>query len=157
MTQNQTAQTKKGKKKLPLAILAGAVIGGAFILIKDPQERRRLKQKTSQTKDTVSQYTSEVKEDPSGKKDEVLDRVRRTATVIKDVFSTVQEIIDNEGKELKQQAQTIKDDSQDMLSTAQDVKEDLKEVGDKTAEAKEELTTSSEEKEEAHEPGTIRR
>ncbi|MCA1012255.1 hypothetical protein [Halobacillus halophilus] len=143
-TQNQT-QPKRGGRKLPLAIITGAVIGGAFILIKDPQERQRLKEGSRSTKESVTGFASEVKEDPSGKKDDIMTRVKRVVNITNEAISTIQEVFNNQGKEISDKVQDIKEESEEIISTAKDAGEDLQEAGSKAKEAKEELTDSEDE------------
>ncbi|MGP4059476.1 hypothetical protein [Halobacillus sp. H74] len=144
---NQTTpqNQKRGNKKLPIAILTGALIGGAFILIKDPSERKRLKEGTRSTKDAVSGYASEVKEDPSAKKDDLVTRVRNFVSVANEAVATVQEVFNNQGKEITEKAKDIKEESEEIVSTAKDAGEDLQEAGDKAKEAKDELAEPSNE------------
>ncbi|MGP4069165.1 hypothetical protein [Halobacillus sp. B29] len=150
MENNQTTQTQNQSKrgsgrKLPLAIITGAVIGGAFILIKDPQERQRLKEGSRSTKDSVTGFASEVKEDPSGKKDDIMTRVKRVVNITNEAISTIQEVFNNQGKEISDKVQDIKEESEEIISTAKDAGEDLQEAGTKAKEAKDELTESEEE------------
>ncbi|RWZ58710.1 hypothetical protein EQV77_07020 [Halobacillus fulvus] len=146
MTQ-QTVKQKKGSK-LPLALLAGAVIGGAIVLIKDPNERQRLKDRTRTTKESISGYASEVKQDPSGKKDDLVTKVRNVVSIANEAISTIQEVYNTQGKEIKEKVQDIKQESEEIIETAKDAGEDLQEVSDKAQEAKEELTDSAEATEE---------
>ncbi|SFK08204.1 hypothetical protein SAMN04487936_10715 [Halobacillus dabanensis] len=153
INQQQTA-TKRGNKKLPIAILTGALIGGAFILIKDPSQRKRLKEGTRSTKDAVSNYASDVKEDPSAKKDDLVTRARNVASIVSEAATTVQEVFNNQGKEItekakdiKEEAKDIKEESEEIVNTAKDAGEDLQNVGDKAKEAKSELTEEKSEEE----------
>ncbi|WP_406945171.1 hypothetical protein ACJA3J_20875 [Halobacillus sp. SY10] len=144
---NHQPQTpkKRGNKKLPIAILTGALVGGAFILIKDPKERKRLKEGTRSTKDAVSGYASEVKEDPSAKKDDLVTRVRNVVNIVSEAAATVQDVFNNQGKEIADKAKDIKEESEEIINTAKDAGEDLQEVGDKAKEAKDELSEDSDE------------
>ncbi|MGR9048168.1 hypothetical protein ACQ4XT_06055 [Halobacillus faecis] len=149
VNQQPQAQTtkKRGNKKLPIAILTGAIIGGAFILIKDPKERKRLKEGTRSTKDAVSDYASEVKEDPSAKKDDLVTRVRNVVNIVSEAAATVQDVFNNQGKEIADRAKDIKEESEEIINTAKEAGEDLQEVGDKAQEAKDELKENSAEEE----------
>lgn len=148
----QQPATKRGNKKLPIAILTGALIGGAFILIKDPSERKRLKEGTRSTKDTVSGYASEVKENPSAKKDDLVTRVRNVVSIVSEAATTVQEVFNNQGKEITEKAKDIKEESEEIVNTAKDAGEDLQDVGEKAKEAKSELTDDDSEEENATVP-----
>ncbi|WP_226581972.1 hypothetical protein [Halobacillus litoralis] len=141
----QTTPKKRGNKKLPLAILTGALIGGAFVLIKDPAERKRLKEGTRSKKDAVSEYASEVKEDPSAKKDDLVTRVRNVVNIASEAAATIQEVFNNQGKEITEKVKDIKEESEEIVSTAKEAGEELQDVGEKAQEAKNELTEDSEE------------
>ncbi|WP_163527915.1 hypothetical protein [Halobacillus ihumii] len=142
MTQQTQVQTKSLTGKLTLAMTAGAIIGGAFVLIKNPSERTRLKERSGATKDTLSQYVSKVKADPSGTKEELVNRIQRTTSVTKEAINKIQDILDNEGRELKEKVQEVKVDSEEIVSTAKEASEELKDVNSKVNEAKDELTDS---------------
>ncbi|CDQ18566.1 hypothetical protein SAMN05192559_101822 [Halobacillus karajensis] len=139
INQQQTPK-KRGNKKLPIAILTGALIGGAFILIKDPRERKRLKEGTRSTKDAVSDYASEVKENPSAKKDDLVTRARNVVNIVSETAATVQDVFNNQGKEIAEKAKDIKEESEEIVNTAKDAGEDLQEAGDKAKEVKDELS-----------------
>ncbi|MFD2923847.1 hypothetical protein [Halobacillus naozhouensis] len=142
MTQQTQVQAKPLKGKLTLAMTAGAIIGGALVLVRNPTERTRLKERSGATKDSLSQYVSKVKEDPSGTKEELVSRIQRTTSVTKEAINKIQEILDNEGKELKEKVQEVKADSEEIVSTAKEAGEELKDVNDKVNEAKDEITDS---------------
>ncbi|WP_079529037.1 hypothetical protein [Halobacillus hunanensis] len=142
MTQQTQVQTKSLTGKLTLAMTAGAIIGGALVLVKNPSERTKLKERSGATKDTLSQYVSKVKADPSGTKEELVNRIQRTTSVTKEAINKIQDILDNEGKELKEKVQEVKADSEEIVSTAKEASEELKDVNSKVNEAKEELTDS---------------
>lgn len=142
MTQQTQVQTRSLKGKLTLAMTAGAIIGGALVLVKNPSERTRLKERSGATKDSLSQYVSKVKADPSGAKEELVNRIQRTTSVTKEAINKIQDILDNEGKELKEKVQEVKADSEGIVSTAKEAGEELKDVNSKVSEAKDELTDS---------------
>lgn len=145
---NQTqTPAKRGNKKLPIAILTGAIVGGAFVLLKDPSERKRVKEGSRSTKDAVSGYASEVKEDPSAKKDDIVTRVRSVVNIVSEAAATVQDVFNNQGKEITEKVKDIKEESEEIVNTAKDAGEDLQEVGDKAKEAKSELKEDSQQEE----------
>ncbi|MCA1020652.1 YtxH domain-containing protein [Halobacillus litoralis] len=143
MTTQQTTK-KSGSKKLPIAIVTGALIGGAIVLAKDPEQRRRLKEGSRSKKDSVAEYASEVKENPSEKKDDLVTRVRNIVNIASEAAATVQEVFNNQGKEITDKVKDIKEESEEIVSTAKDAGEELQEVGDKAREAKDELSSDEE-------------
>ncbi|MCP3032201.1 YtxH domain-containing protein [Halobacillus sp. A1] len=140
----RSQQTESQKGKLSLAITVGALVGGILVLARNDNARTRLKETSATTKNSVSQYVSDVKADPSGAKNDLVDRIQKTASITKEALNKIQEILDTQGKDIAEKAQEVKDESQDIVSTAKDAGEELKEVGDKVKEAKDELTDSAE-------------
>ncbi|SDJ34720.1 hypothetical protein [Salimicrobium halophilum] len=135
---NQNQNRRRGNK-LPLAMVSGALVGAAVILATDSEERARLKNGSSNAKHKVSSYATRVKEDPQGVKDDWLGRIQRAAAVTKEAVQKIQEILDEQGAQIKESAQDIQSESKEMIETAKDAGEELQSVGDKAQEAKEEL------------------
>lgn len=147
------ANQKSGLGKVTFYMAIGALVGGAVTLM-NRDTRNSLKEKSSSTKDSVSSYVSTVKEDPQGTKDDLVDRIQRTATATKEAVNQIQSIINDQGKDLAKQMQDVKEESEEIVSTVKETGEELKDVGEKAAEAKEELTNSYEEEEEQTAPTT---
>ncbi|UOR10764.1 hypothetical protein [Halobacillus amylolyticus] len=148
-TDEQQVQKKSTKGKLTLAMTAGALVGGAFVLVRNPSARTRLKETSGSTKNTVSQYISDVKADPTGAKNQLVDRIQKTASITREAINKIQDILDNEGREITNKVREVKEESKEIVSTAKEAGDELKEVGDKVGEAKDELTESKEEKKQA--------
>lgn len=130
---------KRRNNKLPLAILTGAVIGGAFILFKDPEERRRLKQQSRSTKDSISTYAHDAKENPSETKDALVTKVRRFVSAASEVVTTLQTVYNEQGQDIKEKMKDIKEESEEVVDTAKEASAELQEAGEK---AQEELSES---------------
>lgn len=141
---NEQQQLPSQKGKLSLAISAGALAGAVFVLVKNPSARTKIKETSVCTKNSVSQYVADVKADPAGAKNELVERIQKTASITREALNKIQEILDNQGKEITYKAQEVKEESEDIVSTAKDASEDLKDVGDKVKEAKDELTETGE-------------
>ncbi|MBA2174953.1 hypothetical protein H0266_08620 [Halobacillus locisalis] len=139
----QQNQQTKSNKKLPLAILAGAVVGGAIILIKDSEERKQLKERSRSTKDAISGYASDVKEDPVAEKDALVTKVRKFVSVANEAISTIQEVYNNQGKEIQDKVKDIKEESEEIIDTAKEAGEELQETSEKV---QDELSESEENK-----------
>ncbi|WP_347862024.1 hypothetical protein U0355_02120 [Salimicrobium sp. PL1-032A] len=132
-------QTGRRRNKLPLAMVSGAFVGAAVVLATDSEERARLKNGTSNAKQKVSGYATRVKEDPQGVKDDWLGRIQRAAAITKEAVQKIQEILDEQGTQIKESAEDIQSESKEMFETAKHAGEELQSVGDKAQEAKEEL------------------
>lgn len=139
MNQQQPTTKTRKSRKLPIAVITGAVVGGAIILIKDKDERQRLLNKTRSTKDSVSEYASEVKENPGAKKDSLVTKVKKIVEVANEVASTVQDVYNNQGKEIQHKVKDIKNESEEIIETAKEAGEELQEAGEHAREAKDEL------------------
>ncbi|WP_173918101.1 hypothetical protein [Halobacillus sp. Marseille-Q1614] len=138
----QTEEKKSKKGKLTLAITAGALAGGIAVLA-TPSARNKVKEKSSSTKNSVSQYVADVKSDPSGAKNDLMQRIQKTASITKEALNKIQKILDEQGKDIKEKVEDVTEESQEIVSTAKEAGEELKDVGDKVKEAKEELTDSA--------------
>ncbi|WP_082231987.1 YtxH domain-containing protein [Halobacillus massiliensis] len=149
LPENQTEKTeltdqnknKSKKGKLTLAITAGAVAGGIAVMA-TPSARNKVKEKSSSTRNSVSQYVADVKADPSGAKNDLMQRIQKTASITKEALNKIQNILDEQGKDIKEKVEDVTEESQDIVSTAKEAGEELKDVGEKVKEAKEELTDS---------------
>ncbi|SIS40134.1 hypothetical protein [Salimicrobium flavidum] len=141
--ENNQSRTRKGNK-LPLAMVSGALVGAVVVLAADSEERRRLKSGSSNAKHKVSDYATRVKEDPQGVKDDWLGRIQSAASITKEAVQKIQEILDEQGSQIKESAQDIQHESKEMIETAKDAGEELQSVGDKAQEAKEELSSDNE-------------
>lgn len=138
--ENNQTKSKKGNK-LPLAMVSGALVGAVVVLATDSQERGRLKSGSSNAKHKVSDYANRVKEDPQGVKDDWLGRIQGAASITKEAVQKIQEILDEQGSQIKESAQDIQSESKEMIDTAKDAGEELQSVGDKAQEAKDELSS----------------
>ncbi|MFC5714015.1 hypothetical protein ACFPU1_14735 [Thalassorhabdus alkalitolerans] len=137
------SKEQKGKSgsKLVTAITVGALAGAAAVLI-DSNTRSKVKGSTTQMKDSVAKVASDVKEDPAGTKDQMMDRVQEATNVLKEAVDGLQSLYDKANDELFDKVSEVKEDTQEVISSAKEAGEDLQEVGSKVKEAKDELTGS---------------
>ncbi|AKG03565.1 hypothetical protein AAV35_001370 [Salimicrobium jeotgali] len=133
---------KRRGNKLPFAMVSGALVGAVVVLASDSEERKRVKSGSSNAKNKISSYANRVKEDPQGVKDDWLGRIQRAASITKEAVQKIQEILDEQGNQLKESAQDIQNESKEMIETAKDAGDELQSVGEKASEAKEELSSS---------------
>ncbi|GAB3068922.1 hypothetical protein [Virgibacillus ainsalahensis] len=137
---------QKNKNKTGLLVGAGTVAAGLILILSNTKARKKLKESSSQMKDSVSNYASTVKEDPAGTKNMIIDKVKRTTEITKDAVNKIQQILDNQGQEIKETTQDMVEQSKDVVSTAKDAQEDLKEVSSDMKDAKNEMKPSSQQK-----------
>ncbi|WP_181954881.1 YtxH domain-containing protein [Pseudalkalibacillus caeni] len=144
--------TKEKNSKFMTGMLIGAVVGGAAAMF-DKTTRQKIMNRAGTAKDKSVDMFQQVKEDPKGTKDELMDRMKSAQSTLKEAMTDAQNVYDKvstdmkdqfedvkeQVTEMKDQATEVKDESKDILSTAKDAKDDLKGVGDKVKEAGEEV------------------
>jgi len=128
-----------GKAKKTGLLVAGTVAGASLLLL-NPNARSKVKEKSTEVKDTVNKYATTIKEDPQGSKDAIIRRIQNATDTSKESISKIQGILDNRGKDIKE---TAKHAVQDTKHTASDTKKDLQVVKDNaTMETKHELEST---------------
>ncbi|MFC3039603.1 hypothetical protein ACFOGI_05010 [Virgibacillus xinjiangensis] len=151
MATKEKVQNNKGKVGMLVGV--GSVAAGVSLILMNSNARTKVKDSSTQMKGTVSNYASTVKEDPKGTKDAIIDKVKRTTDITKDAVNKIQNILDNQGQEMKETAQDVveqskevADQSKDVVDTAKDAQEELKGVGDDVKKAKDEVKPSGSKK-----------
>jgi len=124
--------TSKSKIITPITLLVLAVVGIIFWLAKRSDqsssgETQGLKEKAQEANEQID-------------KEELKAGFQRVLELVKTGASDLQEIYENQGKDLINQTQQVKDQMENVVSTAKDAGEELKEMKNTTGEeAKEEL------------------
>lgn len=129
----------------------GAVAAGVTLLFLNSNARNKIKDSSIQIKDTVGKYATTIKEDPKGTKNTIIEKVKRTSEISQDAMNKIQQILDNQGKEIKkttkdvvEQSKEVADQSKEVASTAKDAQDDLKDVGKEVKEnAKDEMPSKT--------------
>lgn len=127
---------ERKNNKAGVLVGAGAIAAGVSLLLMNTGTRTKIKNSSVQMKDKVSNYATTVKEDPQGTKNAIIDKVKRTTAITKDTVQKIQQILDNQGQEIKnttkdavEQTKDITKETKTIASTAKDAKEDFKEAG----------------------------
>lgn len=133
------------KSKLWVGLLTGAAIGVGLTLL-DRNTREMMVDKTKTTKDTVSQFTSEVRSNPRETKDQLMGRVQEAAGIIKEAANDLQVLYKETGTELADKMKDVQEETIDIVSTTKEAGQDLQQVGEKVRDAKEELVNTEDKK-----------
>ncbi|SDO61712.1 YtxH domain-containing protein [Alkalicoccus daliensis] len=137
---NQNQGQGSAGKKLLTGMAAGALIGVAAVML-DSNARRKVIDTTTEMKDSTMRMAGEVRNDPQGTKDQIMERVESAADILKNTVGDLQNLYDKANNEVFDQAKEVKEDVEKTLSSAKNIGEELKEVGSQVGEAKEELTS----------------
>lgn len=131
------------KNNTGMWIVAGAAIAGLAAVFMNQKARSKVVDTSMNMKNSVTDYAASIKEDPMAVKDSLIERIKRTSSITMEAVSKIQDILNNQGQQIKETATNIVDESKDIMSTAMDAKEDLMDVKDKAMDAKEALTDGS--------------
>lgn len=124
--------------KLPI-IIASVIIAGIGAVFLNRSARDTVKEKSSEAKETASQYKENAKNSDAVNKDDFMERIQNATELAKTIGTQLQEVYNNYGKDLIAQVQKVKDDSEEVVSTAKEAGEELKGVSDTAKDAGEEL------------------
>jgi seryl-tRNA synthetase len=124
--------------KLPI-IIASVIIAGIGAVFLNRSARDTVKEKSSEAKETASQYKENAKNSDALDKDDFMARIQNATELAKTIGTQLQDVYNNYGKDLIAQVQKVKDDSEEVVSTAKEAGEELKGVGDTAKDAGEEL------------------
>lgn len=136
--QNQTSTASK----LITGMVAGALIGAAAVML-DSSARRKVIDTTTEMKDSTVKLADEVRNDPQGTKDQIMERVEAASNVLKNTVNDLQGLYDKANEEVFDHVKDVKEDVEKTISSAKEIGEELQEVGSHLGEAKEEITGES--------------
>ncbi|RIW28764.1 YtxH domain-containing protein [Bacillus salacetis] len=137
---NSGVSTNQEEKngKLVKGMVLGAVVGGAIAML-DSTTRQKVVSNTKNVKDSTMDMVGQVKEDPSGVKHDLQDRLKSASSVLKEAIHDAQNLYEKVNEDIMGQVNQVKDESTDILSTAKEATSDLKDIGGKVKEAGEEV------------------
>ena len=125
-------------------ITAGVAVTGLSLVLMNRKARSKVMDTSMSVKNAVADYASSIKADPSAMKDSLINRIKQTSSITMEAVNKIQDILNNEGKDMKETASHLIDDTKEMVSQAMDTKEDLKTVKDKAMDAKDTMTGQKE-------------
>lgn len=135
MMENQASTTSK----LLTGMIAGALIGAAAVML-DSGARRKVIDTTTGMKDSTMRMAEEVRNDPQGTKDQIMERVEAASNVLKNTVSDLQGLYDKANEEVFDHVKDVKEDVEKTISSAKEIGEELQQVGAQVGEAKDEIT-----------------
>jgi gas vesicle protein len=133
-----SASEEEKNGKLVKGMVLGAVVGGAIAML-DSTTRHKVVSNTKNVKDSTMDMVGQVKNDPSGVKSDLQDRMKSASSVLKEAIHDAQNLYEKVNGDIVGQVNQVKDESSDILSTAKEATSDLKDIGGKVKEAGEEV------------------
>ncbi|EDL65979.1 YtxH domain-containing protein [Bacillus sp. SG-1] len=135
---NVATNEEEKNGKLVKGMVLGAVVGGALAML-DSNTRQKVASNTRTMKDSTMDMVGQVKNDPSGVKNDLQDRLKSASSVLKEAINDAQNLYEKVNGDIVEQVNQVKDESNEILSSAKDATSDLKEIGGKVKEAGEEV------------------
>ncbi|WP_078595699.1 hypothetical protein [Evansella clarkii] len=133
-------------------IVAGMAVGalaGAAVMMLNSSTRSKVIDSTNQLKESAVNIGQEIKEDPEGKKEQLMERVQNATDVLKGAVKDLQGVYDIANGEIADQVKEVKENAKEVMSTAKDAGEELQNVGSQVKDAKGELVSQDSDSEES--------
>ncbi|WP_409273660.1 hypothetical protein V1499_02935 [Neobacillus sp. SCS-31] len=140
--QNYGYSESEKNSKLLKGIVIGGVIGGILTLL-DSSTRNSLKETAVDLKNTSKNMFTEVKQNPTEVKDQMVSQFQQASNVLKEAIADAQKLYDRLNNDLFGKVSEVKDISKDALGTVMGFKGEVKEIGSKVAEAGSELKAAA--------------
>ncbi|WP_147802682.1 YtxH domain-containing protein [Alkalicoccus halolimnae] len=137
-------QQSKASTKLVTGMAVGALVGAAVVMF-DSNTRTKVVDNAGSLKDSTMKKAGEIREDPGGTKDQVMERVQSATTILKEAVNDLQGLYNKANSEVFEQVNEVKEDAEKIISSAKEAGSDLEDVGEKVMDAKEELVSDSSE------------
>ncbi|WP_059172492.1 hypothetical protein [Bacillus sp. FJAT-27445] len=140
--QNYGYSENEKNSKLLKGIVIGGVIGGVLTLL-DSSTRNSLKETAVDLKNTSKNMFTEVKQNPTEVKDQMVSQFQQASNVLKEAIADAQQLYDRLNSDLFGKVSDVKDISKDALDTVMGFKGEVKQIGSKVAEAGSELKAAA--------------
>lgn len=140
--QNYGYSENEKNSKLLKGIVIGGVIGGVLTLL-DSSTRNSLKETAVDLKNTSKNMFTEVKQNPTEVKDQMVSQFQQASNVLKEAIADAQQLYDRLNSDLFGKVSEVKDISKDALDTVMGFKGEVKQIGSKVAEAGTELKAAA--------------
>lgn len=135
---NVSPNEEEKNGKLVKGMVLGAVVGGALAML-DSTTRQKVTSNTKSMKDSTMDMVGQVRNDPSGVKSDLQDRLSSAQSVLKEAINDAQNLYEKVNGDIVGQVNQVKEESSEILSTAKEATSDLKDIGGKVKEAGEEV------------------
>ncbi|MGD7021249.1 YtxH domain-containing protein [Rossellomorea vietnamensis] len=139
---NVSSNEEEKNGKLVKGMVLGAVVGGALAML-DSTTRQKVTSNTKNMKDSTMDMVGQVRNDPSGVKSDLQDRLSSAQSVLKEAINDAQNLYEKVNGDIIGQVNQVKEESTEILSTAKEATSDLKDIGGKVKEAGEEVMDES--------------
>lgn len=139
---NVSSNEEEINGKLVKGMVFGAIVGGALALL-DSNTRQKVAANTKNIKDTTMEMVGQVKNDPSGVKNDLQERMKSAQSILKEAINDAQKLYEKVNENIVGQVNQVKEESTDILSTAKEATSDLKDIGGKVKEAGKEVVDES--------------
>ena len=102
------AKTINNQKKATKGLIVTGLVAGAssFILL-NKNAREKVVDTSKTVKDSVGKYTTNIKEDPQGTKNAIINRIQNATEISKEAMNKIQNILDTEVKEMKETTEHV--------------------------------------------------
>lgn len=130
--ENQTKATKG-------LVVTGLVVGASSFILLNKNAREKVIDTSKSMKDTVGKYATNIKEDPHGTKDAIVQRIQNATEISKEAMDKIKNILDTDVKEMKGTTQHVVEESKEVMSSAKHTQDELADVKDYAVQAKDEL------------------
>ncbi|PMC34396.1 hypothetical protein CJ195_23375 [Bacillus sp. UMB0899] len=131
---NVSSNEEEHNGKLVKGIVWGAVIGGALAML-DSNTRQKVASNTKSLKDNTMEMVGQVKNDPSGVKNDLQERIKSAQSILKEAINDAQNLYEKINGEIVDQVNQVKEESTEIFSTAKEATSELKDIGGKVKEA----------------------
>ena len=126
--------TESNNSKLLRGVLIGAAIGGALAML-DSNTRNKMKSAAVNVKDSSMNVISEVRNNPSDVKDQMVGSFKEASKILKEAINDAQNLYERLNKDMFGKVSEVRDMTSEAMNTAVTAKVELAEIGSKVKEA----------------------
>ncbi|WP_053361590.1 hypothetical protein [Bacillus sp. FJAT-27251] len=131
---SSATSSSSNNSKMMKGILIGGVIGGVLAML-DANTRTKVKDAAVNVKDSSMNMISEVKNNPSDVKEQMVSSFKDASNVLKEAIHDAQSLYDRLNKDMFGKVSEAKEITSEAVDTAMDAKGELAEIGSKVKEA----------------------
>ncbi|WP_052948841.1 hypothetical protein [Mesobacillus campisalis] len=129
-----TTSSSSNNSKMMKGILIGGVIGGVLAML-DANTRTKVKDAAVNVKDSSMNMISEVKNNPTDVKEQMMSSFKDASNVLKEAISDAQNLYERLNKDMFGKVGEAKEITTQAVNTAMEAKGELAEIGSKVKEA----------------------
>jgi gas vesicle protein len=129
-----TTSSSSNNSKMMKGILIGGVIGGVLAML-DANTRTKVKDAAVNVKDSSMNMISEVKNNPTDVKEQMMSSFKDASNVLKEAINDAQNLYERLNKDMFGKVGEAKEITSQAVNTAMEAKGELAEIGSKVKEA----------------------